>query len=249
MKRLLVLALAITGILAAGCIVRFGTFDDDTNQFVGLASNLSNVDVVAASVQVDFLNRSGAIVYTENVSPCTRTLQKHMDSPVEATAPSSINARTTEETVRPLTFGHKAVADLDVDEDGIEITITDDETNITGSIDANEDLENVHVCAALFDNDDNVIAVGHDFSTTPGDIDDNDTGTFDVSIDTGDIDVDDIDQFELWFDAIADNDVTAPVVVGPDDIDDFTATPTPTGTPPTSTPTPASTPTPTATPT
>ena len=243
MKRLLVLALAITGILAAGCIVRFGTFDDDTNQFVGLASNLSNVDVVAASVQVDFLNRSGAIVYTENVSPCTRTLQKHMDSPVEATAPSSIDARTTEETVRPLTFGHKAVADLDVDEDDIEITITDDETRITGSIDANEDLENVHVCAALFDDDGNVIAVGRDFSTTPGDIDDNDTGTFDVSIDTGDIDVDDIDQFELWFDAIADNDVTAPVVVGPDDIDDFTATPTPTGTPtPTSTPTVTPTP-------
>jgi len=243
MKRLLVLALAITGILAAGCIVRFGTFNDDTNHFVGLASNLSNVDVVAASVQVDFLNRSGAIVYTENVSPCTRTLQKHMDSPVEATAPSSIDARTTKETVRPLTFGHKAVADLDVDEDDIEVTITDDETRITGSIDANEDLENVHVCAALFDNDDNVIAVGHDFSTTPGDIDDNDTGTFDVSIDTGDIDVDDIDQFELWFDAIADNDVTAPVVVGPDDIPGTaTATPTATGTP-----TPTSTPTPTAT--
>jgi len=239
MKRLLVLALAITGILAAGCIVRFGTFDDDTNQFVGLASNLSNVDVVAASVQVDFLNRSGAIVYTENVSPCTRTLQKHMDSPVEATAPSSIDARTTEETVRPLTFGHKAVADLDVDEDVIEITITDGETRITGSIDANEDLENVHVCAALFDDDGNVIAVDRDFSTTPGDIDDNDTGTFDVSIDTGDIDVDDIDQFELWFDAIADNDVTAPVVVGPDDIPGTaTATPTATGTPtPTSTPT------------
>jgi hypothetical protein len=218
MRRLLILLLALVGILAAGCIVRFETFYRDTNQFVGLASNLSNVDVVAASVQVDFLNRSGAIVYTRNVEPCTRTLQKHMDSPVEATAPSSIDARTTEETVRPLTFGHKPVADLDVDEDDIEITVTDDEVGITGSIDANEDLEDVHVCAALFDNDGNVIAVGHDFSTTPGDIDDNDTGTFDVSIDTGDIDVDDIDQYELWFDAIADNDVTAPVVVGPDDI-------------------------------
>jgi hypothetical protein len=245
MKRLLVALLALIGILAGGCIVRFGTFNNDTNQFVGLASNLSTVDVVAASVQVDFLNRSGAIVYTANVSPCTRTLQKHMDSPVEASAPSSINARTTQETVRPLTFGHKDAADLDVDEDNIEITITDDEARIMGSIDANEDLENVHVCAALFDNDGNVIAVGHDFSTTPGDIDDNHTGTFDVSIDTGDINVDDIDQFELWFDAIAGNDVTAPVVVGPDDINDFTATPTPT---PTGTPAPTATPTITPTP-
>ncbi len=217
MKRLLVLALAVTGVLAAGCFVRFGTFNDDSNHFVGLASNLTNVDVVAASVQVDFLNSSGTIVDTENVSPCTRTLQKQMNSPVEATAPSSINARTTKETVRPLTFGHKTVADLDVDEDTIAITTSADEaeTHITGSIDANEDLENVHVCAALFDNDGNVIAVGHDFSTTPGDIDDNHTGTFDVSVDTSDIDVGDIDQYELWFDAIAGNDVTAPVVVGP----------------------------------
>ena len=175
--------------------------------------------MVAASVQVDFLNSSGTIVDTENVSPCTRTLQKQMNSPVEATAPSSINARSIKTTVRPLTFGHKTVADLDVDEDDIAITTSadEDETNITGSIDANEDLENVHVCAALFDNDGNVIAVGRDFSTTPGDIDDNDTGTFDVSVDTSDIDVDDIDQYELWFDAIADNDVTAPVVVGPND--------------------------------
>ncbi len=240
MKRLLVLALAVTGILAAGCFVRFGTFDRDTNHFVGLATNLSNVDVVAASVQVDFLNSSGTIVHSKNVSPCTRTLQKGMDSPVEATAPSSINARTTKETVRALTFGHKSVADLDVDEDNIVITTTanEDETHITGSIDANQDLENVHVCAALFDNDGNVIAVGHDFSTTPEDIDDNDTGTFDVSVDTSAIDVGDIDQYELWFDAIHSSDVTAPVVIGPNDFNiESTPTPTKTATP-TVTPTP-----------
>jgi hypothetical protein len=246
MKRLLVLALAITGILAAGCIVRFGTFNDDTNHFVGLASNLSTVDVVAASVQVDFLNSSGTVVYTRNVSPCTRTLQKHMDSPVEATAPSSINAKTTKETVRPLTFGHKTVADLDVDEDDIEITATDDEVHIEGTVDVgDDDLDDVHVCAALFDDDGDVIAVGDD-NTSPSDIDSDDSGTFDVTIDTSDIDIDDIDEFELWVDAVthSPSDVTAPVVVGPDDFDDFTATPTPTGTP-----TPTSTPTPTATPT
>jgi len=242
MKRLLVLALAITGILAAGCIVRFGTFNDDTNHFVGLASNLSNVDVVAASVQVDFLNSSGAIVYTKNVSPCTRTLQKHMDSPVEATAPSSINAKSVKTTVRPLTFGDKTVADLDVDEDNIEITTTDDEVHIEGTVDVgDDDLDDVHVCAALFDNDGDVIAVGDD-NTSPSDIDSDDSGTFDVTIDTSDIDIDDIDEFELWVDAVthSPSDVTAPVVVGPEYFDDFltaTATPTPTSTP-TITPTP-----------
>lgn len=220
MKRLLVLVLAMTGILAAGCIVRFGTFNDDTNHFVGLASNLTNVDVVAASVQVDFLNSSGSVVYTKNVSPCTRTLQKQMDSPVEADAPSSINARSVKTTVRPLTFGHKTVADLDVDEDEIAITSDVDEINIAGSIDVgDDDLEDVHVCAALFDNDDNVLAVGSDTSTTPGDIDSDGTGTFDVAIDTSDVDdVDDIDSYKLWIDAIDGNEVTAPVVIGPNDI-------------------------------
>ncbi len=246
MKRLLVLALAITGILAAGCIVRFGTFDRDTNDFVGLASNLTNVNVVAASVQVDFLNSSGTIVDTENVNPCTRTLQKHMDSPVEASAPSSIDARSVKTTVRPLTFGTKDVADLDVDEDTIAITSTADEdtTDITGTIDANEDLENVHVCAAFFDRDGNVIAVGRDFSTDPDDIDDGHTGTFDVAVDTSAIDINDIDQYELWIDAIHSSDVTAPAVIGPNDVNiEATATPTKTRTPgpsatPTITPTP-----------
>jgi len=241
-RKLLIPLLALIGILAAGCIVRFGTFNDDTNQFVGLASNLTNVDVVAASVQVDFLNSSGSVVYTRNVSPCTRTLQKHMDSPVEATAPSSINARTTKETVRPLTFGHKTVADLDVDEDDIEITTTADEVHIEGTVDVgDDDLDDVHVCAALFDNDGDVIAVGDD-DTSPSDIDSDNSGTFDVTIDTSDIDIDDIDQFELWVDALthSPSDVTAPVVFGPDDFDDFSGTATPT-------PTPTSTPTPTAT--
>jgi hypothetical protein len=240
MKRLLVLALAVTGILAAGCFVRFGTFNEDTNHFVGLATNALNVDVVAASVQVDFLNSSGTIIDTENVSPCTRTLQRHMDSPVEATAPLALNARSVKTTVRPLTLGTKPVADLDADEDDVVITTSadEDETHITGSIDANEDLENIHVCAALFDNDDNVIAVGRDFSTTPGDIDEDESGTFDVSIDTSEIDVDDIDQYELWFDAIAHDGITAPVVVGPNGVD-IETTPTPTKTPtPTVTPTP-----------
>jgi hypothetical protein len=219
MRKLLVLLLALIGILAAGCIVRFGTFNDDTNHFVGLASNLTNADVVAASVQVDFLNSSGSVVYTKNVSPCTRTLQKHMDSPVEATAPTSINAKTTKETVRPLTFGTKDVADLDVDEDNITITATADEAHIKGTVDVgDDDLRSVHVCAALFDNDGDVIAVGDD-DTSPSDIDSDDSGTFDVTIDTSDIDIGDVDQFELWVDALthSPSDVTAPVVVGPDD--------------------------------
>ena len=244
MKRLLVLALAITGVLAAGCIVRFGTLtnEDDTGHFVGLASNLTNVDVVAASVQVDFLDSSGRVIATVNTSPCTRTLQKHKDSPVEASLPAGVTAKSFKTTVRPLTFGAKDVADLDVDEDDIVITTSGDTMHIKGTVDVgDDDLFAVHVCAALLDNDGNVLAVGSD-TTTLANIDSDDSGTFDVSIDTSDVDdTDDIDQFELWVDALTDSPtyVTAPVVVGPDDVA-FEGTPAPTKT---ATPGPSATPT------
>ena len=245
MKRLLVLALAVTGILAAGCIVRFGTlYEDasDTSHFVGLASNLSTIDVVAASVRVDFYDSGNHLLDTEFVSPCTRTLQVKKDSPFEAIAPTGMNANHVQTTVYPLTLGKKTVADLDVDEDDITITTTADEVHIEGTVDVgDDDLYAVHVCAALFDNDDNVLVVGSD-TTSPADIDEGDSGTFDVAIDTSDIDIDDIDQFELWVDALVHNpnDVTAPVIVGPDDVV-IENTPTPTRT---ATPTPTVTPTP-----
>ena len=90
----------------------------------------------------------------------------------------------------------------------------------------------MHVCAALLDNDGNVLAVGDD-TASPANIDSDDSGTFDVSIDTSNVsDTGDIDQYELWVDALIHNptDVTAPVVVGPNDVSDFegTATPGPT---------------------
>jgi hypothetical protein len=160
-----------------------------------------------------------------------------------------VTAKSVRTTVHPLSFGTKVVADLDVNEDDIAITTDGDNMHIEGTVDVgNDDLFSVRVCAALLDNDDNVLAVGDD---TLGDIDSDDSGTFDVSVDTSNVsDTGDIDQYELWVDALVHHptDVTAPVVVGPNDVADFeaTATPGPTHTP---TATPTETPVPTATPT
>ncbi|MGD0765909.1 MAG: hypothetical protein ABR978_06345 [Dehalococcoidia bacterium] len=245
MKRLLIAVLALVGILSAGCIVRFGTLtnENDTADFVGLASNLTNADIVAASVQVDFLDSSGSVISTVNASPCTRTLQKHMDSPIEASLPAGVTAKKVRTTVHPLTFGTKVVADLDVNEDDIAITTSDDTMDIKGTIDVGgDDLYSVHVCAALLDRDGNVLAVG-DHTASPADINSDASGTFDVPIDTSIMsDTGDIHQFELWVDALVHHptDVTAPVVVGPNDVADFEATATPG---PTSTATATSTPT------
>jgi len=238
MKRLLVLVLTVTGILAAGCIVRFGTlYEDasDTSHFVGLASNLSTIDVVAASIQVDFYDSGNRLLDTEFVSPCTRTLQVKKDSPFEAIAPAGVTANHVQTTVRPLTLGKVAVADLDVD--NIEITTSGDTTHIKGDIDVgHKDLFAVQVCAALLDKHGDVLKVGRHLAS-PSSIDNDESGTFDVSIPSDD----DATKYQLWVDALVHNpnDVTAPVVVGPSSIKLTTPTPTKTATPaPTVTPTP-----------
>lgn len=183
MKRLLLVALAITGILAAGCIVRFGSLytQDDTSHFVGLASNLSKVDVIAASVKVDFYDSGNHLLDSKLVSPCTRTLQIGMDSPFEAVPNDGVVANHVQTTVQWLTLGHKTVADLDTD--NIAVSTDSGETHITGTIDANEDLRSVNVCAALLNSSGAVVKVGND---SAGNIDDGDSADFDVSMTSDD---------------------------------------------------------------
>jgi len=248
MKRLLILALALGGVLAAGCIVRFGTLYTDTNDnthFVALASNLTKADIVAASVEVDFFDSSNRLIATDFVSPCTRTLQHQSDSPIDAELPAGVDVDHVQTTLRPITFGTKSVADLDIS--NVEETISGDTTHIKGDIDnGSKDLFEVQVCVALLDSDDNVVKVGRVF-TDPANIHNGRTGTFDVSVESDDS----ATQYEIWVDAVthSPNDVTAPVVEGPNDLEGL-ATVTPTRT---RTPTPCSggtcTPTPTATPT
>lgn len=141
MKRLILVALAITGILAAGCIVRYGslyTDNNDTSHFVGLASNLSKVDVISASVKVDFYDASNHLLDSKVVNPCTRTLQIGNNSPFEAVPNDGVVADHVQTTVQWLTLGHKTAADVDVNTDNIAVSTDSGETHITGMVDANE---------------------------------------------------------------------------------------------------------------
>jgi hypothetical protein len=247
MKRLLVAALAIVGILAAGCIVRFGSLYtvSGTTHFVGLASNLSKVDVVDAEVQVVFLDSSNRVLDTKTVDPCTRTLQIGQNSPFEAVAHSGVKANHVQTSVQWLTLGHKAVADLDVDH--IVITKSGDTYHMGNLEVGGKALYSINVCAAMFDKNGNVVKVGK-AAASPKDIGKGDDGSFDVSLTYDEKAV----KYELWIDAVihSPTDVTAPVVVGPATIKVATPTPTPTKTktpiptsthtpePPTETPTP-----------
>jgi hypothetical protein len=252
MKRLLIIALALGGVLAAGCIVRFGTLYEDAGSnthFVALASNLTKADIVVASVQVDFFDSSNRLIATEFASPCTRTLQHQSDSPVEVILPTGVTVNHVQTTLRPITFGTKTVPDLEVN--NVAESISGDTTHITGDIDVgNKDLFQVQVCLALLNGDDEVVKVGRVF-TDPSNINNDNTGTFDIAVESDS----DATQYEIWVDAVTHNpnDVTAAVVEGPNDLADLiTATPTRTRTPTpcaggTCTPTPSATPTLTAT--
>jgi hypothetical protein len=213
MKRLLLVALAISGILASACFVRYGALytENDTSHFVGFATNLSQVDVVSASVQVDFYNSNNVIIDTEFVSPCTRTLQIGMDSPIEVDALNGIVADHVQTTVRPLTFGHKTTANLNTYNIGVA---TDSGlTHIIGVVHADEDLDAVHVCAALLKSDGTVVKVGQQ---ALGTLHDGNALTFNVTMEAAAA-----SRFELWFDGLRGSDPAAPVVVGPSDISQF----------------------------
>ena len=241
MKRLLVPLLALVGIVAGGCIIQFSTIykdGDGRTHFVGLASNLSKVDVVSAAVEVKFFDSSNNLLATEWTTPCTRTLPKSQSSPVESIIPAGVTASRTETVVHPMTYGAKMVPDLDIDNQ--ELVVSGDITHLTGEVKNNDDVTfyGVQACVAYFDNDGDVLRVGRAY-LDPAKLPAGDTGTFDIAVDGS---PDDFEEYQLWVDATTrtPTDVTAPVVVGPDELPGVaTATPTATATStPTATPTP-----------
>lgn len=239
MRRLFVGLLAIMGLLAAGCIIQFATlYKDDAGRthFVGLVSNLTAADVVDAVVEIKFFDSSNNLLATQFVNPCTRTLQHHQDAPIEATIPAGVTADRTETIVHPLTFGTKLVPDLEVSD--LALDTVDGTSHLTGTVENDDNItfQAVHVCAAFYDDDGDVLRVGRAY-LDPARLSRGDTGEFDIAIEDMPSEV---EEFQLWVDATRRNptDVTAPIVVGPDELPG----PGPTGTP---TPTPTITPTPT----
>jgi len=218
-RKLFVGLLAIVGLLAAGCIIQFATlYKDDAGRthFVGLASNLTNADVVDAVVEIRFYDSSNNLLDTRFVNPCTRTLQDHQSSPVESILPPGVTASRTENIVHPLTFGTKLVPDFDVSDVAFEVD--GDVTHVTGTVENEDNITfyAVQVCAAFYDDDGEVVRVGRAF-VDPAKLSRNDTGDFDIAVEDM---PGDVEEYQLWVDATRRNptDVTAPVVVGPDDV-------------------------------
>ncbi len=219
MRRLLIPLLALFGLLAAGCIIQFATRyvdDDGRTHFVGLATNLTGADVVDAIVEVRFYDSSNNLLATRFVNPCTRTLQAHQASPVEAVIPVGVTVKRTETVVHPLTFGEKMVPDLDFK--NVAVEVDDDVTHLVGEVKNSDNVTfySVQVCAAFYDDDGDVLRVGQDF-TAPAKLSKGATTEFDIAVEDMPSDV---EEYQIWVDATVrtPTDVTAPVVEGPEEM-------------------------------
>lgn len=244
MKRLLLLGLAVLGILATACIIQFSTLfvdGDGRTHFVGLASNLTDIDVVSAVVEVNYFDGGNNLLATDFVTTCTRTLQGGQSSPFESIIPAGVSAARAETKVHPLTFGERPTPDFDFE--NIQFSSDAAGTHLTGTIENNDDItyRGVQVCAAFFDDDGDVLRVGRAF-TDPSSLSGGADGDFDIVI--ADLPAK-AETYQLWADATKRHpvEVTAPVVRQETDLPAPTATPTRTGTP-TVTATPTATPTP-----
>ncbi len=237
--------IALVAVLASGCFVLGGTLFISGNDsvFVGLARNaLKNAQVVEADVEVKFYD-GDTLLSTKVVRICTRTLQSDDGSataPFKAVLKNNKKADRVETRVLArLPLGKKDLPDLDVN--NLNVAWIGSDFVITGDLENDgDDLEDVKVCAAMLDDDGNVLNVGED---DVGDIDEDDDASFEITIKRDS----DAEEIQIWVDGEMNNDVTRPVK-GSKSVPNKTATPTRTPTP-TNTPTPTSTPTDTATPT
>ncbi len=244
-------ALIIIAFAASGCFVLGGRLfvRGSDSVFVGMARNaLANVQAVDTDVEVKFYD-GDELLATRIVRICTRTLQSDdgkAEAPFEAVLRNNKRADRVETRVLVrLPLGKKVVPDLEYQ--NVNVAWIGSNFVITGEIfnDDNEDFEDVKVCAAVVDDDGNVLRVGSD---EIGDIDENEEATFEITV-PRDSAAEDV---KLWVDAeTTRGDVTRPVTrtaTVPSKTATPTSTPTNTATP-TVTPTPTDTPTPSATPT
>lgn len=225
--------LMVLAFAASGCFVLGGRLfvRGSDSVFVGMARNaLTNVQAVDTDVEVKFYD-GDTLLSTKTVRICTRTLQSDdgkAEAPFEAVLKNNKKADRVETRVLVrLPLGKKIVPDLEYQ--SVNVAWVGSNFVITGEVfnDDTQDFEDVVVCAAVLDDDGNVLRVGSD---QVGDIDENKKAAFEITVPRDSA----AETVKLWVDAErTSGDVTRPV--------------TRTATVPSKTATPTSTPTATAT--
>jgi hypothetical protein len=117
-----------------------------------------NADVADSVVEIKYFT-AAITCWLPRGNPCTRTLQDHQSSPVDR-IPAGVTADRTETVVHWQTVGTKPVPDLDVR----NVEFTDDGTtaHLIGDVENNDNqrLRAIQVCAAFFNDDDEIVRAG-----------------------------------------------------------------------------------------
>lgn len=248
LKRLAVIPFIIGfAVLAASCLVtkaRVFTVGADY-VYVGEAVNLTQADVEQSYVKLEYLDGASNVIATQFVSPCTRTLQAGASSPVEGSLPNGgISVVSVRATVQWVTVAHRDPAsmtfsNLDVSQsaDGTKFFVA----GTVGNNSAATTYAGVHVCAAAYGGDGNVVAVGDGYLDTAT-LSAGNASDFSFSANMSGAAA----QYRLWVDGwdVGNARVTAPVTSALAAVPTATPTSTNTPVPPTNTPLPTSTPTP-----
>ncbi len=235
-----VLAVASLAAFAGTCVFRNDSTTDVNGDAV-YGSELRNetgVDFLGHRFVVAFLNDDLDVIETQTVDGCLRSLQADASDFFSADSGEDfddvevvLRRLATDSTLKlgETVAGELTFDDVEATRDGNDLVVTGNVENTSG-----DDLEDVRVCAVVYNNDDDVSVVERDDTTF--DLDDNDDANFSITLEVGDDD-DDSDLVDVWADAINiddGDDVTSPeseLGVNVEDCDPAnTATPTATGT-------------------
>jgi len=249
LRRLLaigIIGLAGIAVMAQTCIVTNEalTTVDDRDVFAGEMQNDSGVDILQHRYRVAFLNSNGAVVETQTVDGCLRSLPDGGSDFFSATSSqpdesTTIGLARLANLAEDPNFKVGTVENGDIVLSDVTATRTGGTLTVEGTLtnDNNDTLEDPIVCVVVWNEDGRVITTGKDSSID--DLDEGESEDVSIEIPVPD-DADQVNEVDVWADGLEDG-----VPVEPGSEEDVAVAETPAGTStPTATASPTATPAP-----
>jgi hypothetical protein len=220
---LIVLVVAGLATMAQTCRIRNISLVeiDGDKYYAAEIVNETDADLLAHRFLVAFLNDDLEVIDTKTVEGCLRSLQSDSSdffSVASDEDPEDIEVAISRVDFNGLRAGQTVGGDLEFSNTEATHNEDDDTLVVTGRI-ANEDsvdLEDVRVCAVVFDDDGNVVITERSSNM---DIDEDDDAGFTLTMNVPDEDDVNLDHVDLWADGLNDGDPTTPVDDADNDIE------------------------------
>lgn len=208
MKKLILLGLAIAGLssLAATCVIKNTALTEINNKatFGAEMDNETTVDILGHRYKVAFLDSSNNVLEVKTVDGCLRSLQAGNSDFFSATSTYDKDEATkTLQRLAPedASFKIGTTADGNISIANVVVTRDNEDLVVTGRVTNNgpDDLEDVRVCAVVYNDNDEVSTTQRDNDTY--DLDDDEAANFSITVKVAD-DRNDTDTVDLWVDGL-----------------------------------------------